>query len=127
MKCCFTTLFLLYILTVNAQYNEHRHILLFAPDSTNPMIQKQYTQLMHDKAGLNERDLILTKYYYSNAKHVFKKYGISTIGFTFLLIGKDGFPKYRTKEPISSEKLYSLIDAMPMRRDEIKQAQKHTP
>jgi hypothetical protein len=40
--------------------------------------------------------------------------------FEIILIGKDGGVKLRSKTPISLEELFSLIDAMPMRRQEMR-------
>lgn len=40
--------------------------------------------------------------------------------FAVVLIGKDGGEKYRSCTPISSRNIFDRIDAMPMRRSEIR-------
>jgi hypothetical protein len=41
-----------------------------------------------------------------------------------LLIGKDGHSTLQWSKPVSSEVLYSVIDRMPMRGDEMRRQQK---
>lgn len=40
--------------------------------------------------------------------------------FVAILVGKDGGEKYRSADPIAPQTLFDLIDAMPMRRREIR-------
>ncbi|RYG45300.1 DUF4174 domain-containing protein [bacterium] len=40
-------------------------------------------------------------------------------GFSVALIGKDGGVKLRRTEPIDSKELFGIIDAMPMRQEEM--------
>ena len=39
--------------------------------------------------------------------------------FSVKLIGLDSGEKYRSMEPLTCEKLFALIDAMPMRKNEL--------
>ncbi|MEC8048819.1 MAG: DUF4174 domain-containing protein, partial [Chloroflexota bacterium] len=41
--------------------------------------------------------------------------------FNLILIGKDGGIKYNTNEPIKINKIFEIIDKMPMRIKEIKE------
>ncbi len=41
--------------------------------------------------------------------------------FAFLLIGKDGGDKLESKEPVSKDRLFKLIDSMPMRMREMRE------
>tara|TARA_B100000945_G_scaffold317098_1_gene319291 strand:+ start:607 stop:1050 length:444 start_codon:yes stop_codon:yes gene_type:complete len=41
--------------------------------------------------------------------------------FKLLLIGKDGGEKYNSNEPVNINVIYELIDAMPMRKQEIEE------
>jgi hypothetical protein len=41
--------------------------------------------------------------------------------FQVLLIGKDGTVKLRSDEPVTSDRIFSLIDSMPMRQREIRE------
>ena len=40
--------------------------------------------------------------------------------FAVALIGKDGGVKFRAERPVRAQELFALIDAMPMRRQEMK-------
>jgi hypothetical protein len=48
-----------------------------------------------------------------------KKFNIVN-DFIFILIGKDGTFKLRAEKPVSSDGLFSLIDSMPMRKEEMR-------
>ena len=41
--------------------------------------------------------------------------------FTVVLVGKDGTAKLREKRAVSSDDLFALIDAMPMRQREMRE------
>ena len=49
------------------------------------------------------------------------RFGLEAGRFTVLLVGKDGTLKYRFDEPVWPAELYDLIDAMPMRRREMRE------
>ena len=40
--------------------------------------------------------------------------------FAAVLVGKDGGEKFRSEGPVSPEVLFEIIDAMPMRRREMR-------
>ena len=42
--------------------------------------------------------------------------------FSLILIGKDGGVKFRAHEPVKINKIFELIDKMPMRMQEIKES-----
>ena len=78
--------------------------------------------LAKDAAGLKERDIQVHEVIGLKPNEaMFKKYKASAQIFTFILIGKDGGKKIRSHEPVNLEKLYQIIDAMPMRQAEMKQ------
>ena len=41
--------------------------------------------------------------------------------FNLILIGKDGGVKYNTNKPVKINKIFEIIDKMPMRMQEIKE------
>jgi hypothetical protein len=49
-----------------------------------------------------------------------RRLGLPGDGFRAVLVGKDGEPKITARSPIPMETLFSTIDAMPMRRDEMR-------
>lgn len=44
-----------------------------------------------------------------------------------LLVGKDGTVKHRSGEPVGPEEVFSLVDAMPMRRREMREGGESRP
>ncbi len=113
---------------------EHRVILLFAASGADEQLQQQYDLLTAHPEEVTERDLKIYR--------VFPEYALAPggerrgsrfseslcriyetnprSGFTFLLIGKDGTEKLRSETVVSLEKLFSLIDSMPMRKAEMR-------
>jgi hypothetical protein len=107
------------MLAASAQYQNKRLLLLFADKADNVLLQQQERMLHADPTGLKERDLEIRVYYLDKHAGEFRTKKISA-GFTAILIGKDGGEKLRSTSSISLQKLYNTIDAMPMRRQEMK-------
>ena len=125
-------------LTTLAQLRDRsRPLLLFAAAPDDPSLLAQLTRLKNAAAGLRERDVLIIALPYkdpsptevslsaADAQVARRLFHVAPEDFTAILLGKDGGEKYRSKKPISFEKLKSTIDAMPMRQDEIKAASAH--
>ena len=50
-----------------------------------------------------------------------ERFGVEPGTFAALLVGKDGAVKHRSAEPVEPGELYALVDAMPMRRREMRE------
>ena len=122
--------------TLQSMRDRSRPVLIFAPSDT-PQLRSQLQILSQDPSQLQQRDIILVPVL-SSGPHdeaspvIFpmsssdqlaarKHFHIAPNEFTVLLIGKDGGEKFRSHQPISAQKLFSLIDAMPMRRQEMRE------
>lgn len=70
------------------------------------LFEKQKNIFNNDVLKFRERDLVLIGMLKSKSLSV-------------SLIGKDGTIKLKTKNPLSSKELISIIDAMPMRMEEM--------
>ena len=98
-----------------------REIILFAYADDDQSLKKQLEILNSDPRGLTERDLkISVKIWAKERGIIHQKFKITKNQFAFILIGKDGGEKYRSFNIVTKQKLYSIIDAMPMRRYEMK-------
>jgi hypothetical protein len=75
--------------------------------------------LTTDKSGLVERDIVVLSDVSAPGRSQFRE-ALQIDGFEIFLIGMDGGVKLRSKTPISVEELYAVIDAMPMRRREMR-------
>ncbi len=112
---------------------ENRLILVLTDASENREFKKQISELEAHQEGLNERKLIIYqikpdafKTGFSNSSEwskdskLFSDYGNEVDSFRIILIGLDGGKKLEQTKFLSSEKLFDTIDAMPMRRAEMR-------
>ena len=117
-----------------AEYRwENRLLLIVADEHALPKVQDQLRQYQSVKSGLQERKLIIytilpKRYQIANndkgewimSKEYFHRYKPSNKTFEITLIGLDGGIKLRQTNLLSPEKLFAIIDGMPMRRAEIR-------
>ena len=105
------------MISISVQH-EKRTVLLFADNSSQGVLQKQQQLLDTDKQGLQQRDIEVRIYSASDVSAWKQNHIIG--GFTILLIGKDGGEKLRSHQPVTTTKLFDIIDAMPMRKEEMR-------
>ncbi len=113
----------------------HRLWIVFAPSSEDKRFQEQQTRWKPETIGadLNERDLLVitlfetgeskrgeTALTAAKVQDYRSYYRIQPGAFAAILVGKDGGEKFRTTKPVSSESVFRRIDAMPMRKEEMK-------
>lgn len=111
---------LLFASIAQAQYSSKRKLFLVTGSIQNAQFLEQEKILNTDSAGIVERDLSITTITPSNNKALYAKWMNNNEDFRLILIGKDGGEKFTSDIPISYQQLYSIIDAMPMRQQEIK-------
>jgi hypothetical protein len=87
---------------------DQRILLIAAPSLNDDAYRTQAALLLPALAGLNERDFVV-------------QIQFSTKSFSVVLIGKDGGEKLRRATPLSPEELFAIVDAMPMRRAEMRE------
>ena len=97
---------------------DHRQLLAFAPTPGDPALHHQRALFDQAQPAMTDRDLVLVPVI--GPSDLRRRYHVTTPDFEAILIGKDGGAKYRAPTPIPAEKLIALIDAMPMRRQEMK-------
>ena len=99
--------------------NNHRTVLIFGNNQT--LLQQQLQALQKDSSGLVERDVIVNVV--NPGDQLYKRHQVVLAEpFTVILIGKDGGEKYRSANLLTTGKLFAIIDAMPMRRAEMKRS-----
>ncbi|MCX6931344.1 MAG: DUF4174 domain-containing protein [Verrucomicrobia bacterium] len=86
---------------------DQRILLIAAPSLNDDAYRTQAALLLPALAGLNERDFVV-------------QIQFGTKSFSVVLIGKDGGEKLRRATPLSPEELFAIVDAMPMRRAEMR-------
>lgn len=108
-----------------AQYSSKRKLLLVTDNIRNAQFLEQEKILNTDSAGIEERDLTIAIVTSSNNKALYSKWMNNRKGFRLILIGKDGGEKFTSDIPISFQQLFAIVDAMPMRQQEIRSAKRN--
>ncbi len=119
---------------LNAYRDKNRVLLVFAPAAQDPAYQEQTRLWQNEKAGFDERQLVVVPVLADARKPagdppgtLAKRFGIDVKSFTVILVGKDGHDAYRSAKPVAASVLYATIDAMPMRRAEMRRSPSPTP
>ena len=112
---------------------ENRLILVLTDASENREFKKQLSELEAHQEGMDDRKLLVYqikpeayKTGFSMATEwkkdfeLFSDYAKEEDSFRVILIGFDGGIKLEQTKFLSSEKLFDTIDAMPMRRTEVR-------
>lgn len=98
-----------------------RVVVISAPRADDPRLRAQREVLAAVSADVVERDLVTVEAVGRDppAEALRRRLRLPGDRFAAVLVGKDGGAKLSSDEPIPSRILFSTIDAMPMRRDEI--------
>ncbi len=104
-----------------ARLGRDRILLASAPAVDDPGILAQRRMFIAMRAGATERDLVLVEAIGDGdaARTIRQQFGIEGGSFRTVLIGKDGGAKLRSDRPLGSGEVFPLIDAMPMRQNEM--------
>lgn len=105
--------------TISQDYSK-RKLLLLAEHKLDSNLVLQQKILNADADGLAERDVQISIITAVSDKNSYDRWMKNKSGFQLILIGKDGGEKFHSDEPVTLQQLYGLIDAMPMRKAEIK-------
>lgn len=92
---------------------------MLSVNNHDKMLLTEQAWLRGDPGGLAERDIkvtVITKEVNDSIYRRLKPSG----PFVFILYGKDGGEKYRSSRPVTLKTLYAIIDAMPMRKREMR-------
>jgi len=133
-------LFILLLLNVTQSYAiqltdvewQKRPLLLFAPQHDSIHLQETQQLLQQNSCDLDDREMIISIIVSQGTSSIDQKpismeyatklrnqFGVPTEEFAVLLLGKDGGEKYRRYQVPELDEIFSLIDGMPMRQDEM--------
>ena len=112
---------------------ENRLLIILSTSKNNPKYKQQILEFEGSATKMKERKLLVyqvtPKAYrkgldehtgWSEGDALFKKYKTENSDFVVILIGLDGGIKLRETTLVTAEKLFALIDSMPMRRSELR-------
>ena len=96
-----------------------RPIVVLSDSRDDPRVARQTAALDGAKRAVDARDI---KILLEAEPHgvLRRQLGLKGTGFAVVLVGKDGSVKAVWREPVDPKKIFMIIDAMPMRRDEMK-------
>ncbi len=108
---------------------QKRVLLIVSPSAADEKCIQQKAIAEAKLGEMQERDLEIITLFADNISEADKiyldnKFNINYSQFNVVLIGKDGGSKLAANEPIAAHKLFEIIDAMPMRREEMKKIKK---
>lgn len=107
---------------LDAYRDRARVLVLSAPDAGDAQLKAQRAALGPVRDGVAERDLVVLEAVGSGPEaHALRSaLGLPTDSFRAVLVGKDGGAKLTAAAPIPPQTLFATIDAMPMRRAEMR-------
>lgn len=120
-------------INIPGSYHWKNRIVLVFDQKEEQSMKQQIAQFQEESAGMQDRDLLVfrikedkvigpkSQYGGEAAKKLRAQYEVDRDNFTVILIGKDGSEKMRQHEVLGTDKLFATIDAMPMRRREMRQ------
>jgi hypothetical protein len=111
-----------------AAYRDHKRVVIvFAPDAVDPRLARQNAELDRLTRGPDDRDLVRVDVIgmqvtgaSDSAERLHRRFNVARAGFRVVLVGKDGGAKLSSDQPLTAARLAALIDAMPMRQDEMR-------
>lgn len=115
-------------------YRWKNRLLIVCADKPETLRMAEYRAAWAGReAGVAERDMVVFHLYASGPGQVAgealcpeaaaglrRELKVPPEGFQMLLIGKDGGVKLRSGKPVPPAEVFSLIDGMPMRREEMR-------
>ncbi len=111
---------------------KNRVLIILSDEDSRDQLDQQVNILQSDPEGLNDRKLVI--YYvkgdtyrkginaneWVHGSNTFESFKDSEDHFKVILMGLDGGIKINQSEVLSLDELFSTIDAMPMRRNELR-------
>ena len=119
--------------SLTALRDNYRPLLIFVPKANDLQLKIQLHYLQANPSAVTQRNIMaiaipitgvapthitLTS---ADAQSARQRFGVDAGDFLVILLGKDGGEKMRSNKPVTLETLIEIIDAMPMRQDEMKQ------
>lgn len=105
---------------------KNRVLVVVARSALDENLTTQRSIFRQNTAGMSERQIILIEAAGDDprARAIRRQLAAGEDPFKVFLLGKDGNTALTSTKPLSAERLFGTIDAMPMRRDEMRRERK---
>ncbi len=104
---------------LKALQGSSRPVVILSDSRDDPRVARQISALDHTRPALDDRNIkVLTEA--QPGSRLRKSLGVSERGFAVVLVGKDGGVKKVWRDPVDPKSIFTIIDAMPMRRQEMR-------
>ena len=113
---------------------KNRLLFLFAPDGSHPLFKNLQSQIVAQKAEVEDRDLVVFEVLAQSpsrmntasldrqqADSIRDHFAVPQDTFRLILVGKDGGIKLKRDVQVDLKEVFGLIDSMPMRQNEMRQ------
>jgi hypothetical protein len=99
-----------------------RLLVVVAPSADDSELIAQRRLFQQASKGMAERDVVLLEAAGDSerARQIRRQLSAGSDQFRATLVGKDGNAAFSSAKPVTAAELFSRIDAMPMRRDEMR-------
>lgn len=99
-------------------------VLVVVGSPTDPAVAEQRRIYRAAGEGMTERSIVLTEALDGSERSRQIRSWLDADGkrFQAFLVGKDGHTAISSDKPLSADYLFGKVDAMPMRRDEMRRA-----
>jgi len=114
---------------------KNRILLVFAPTQGEPLFQALHESVAARRADVEDRDLVVFEVLENGpsfqdgeildpaeARTLRERFRVPGWVFSVILVGKDGGVKLERQDRTSLEEIFAVIDAMPMRQQEMRRS-----
>lgn len=98
-----------------------RRLILFADQRDDPALAAQRAVVGQARDGFAARDIRVAERIGGRGAER-RRLGVPPRGFGLVLVGRDGGVKLRSVRVVAADRLLGTVDAMPMRRRELREA-----
>ena len=101
---------------------KNRVLVVVAPSRQDGNLVAQRRIFEQNAKGMAERQIVLIEAAGDDerARNIRNQLAVGDTAFRVLLVGKDGNTAASSSKPFSAAELFGRVDAMPMRRDEMR-------
>ena len=101
---------------------KNRVLVVVAPSRQDDKLVAQRRIFEQNAKGMAERQIVLIEAAGDDprARDIRRQLSIGDNSFKVVLVGKDGNAAVASAKPLTAEELFGRVDAMPMRRDEMR-------